>query len=205
MANDNRWWSLLEFFSSTSGFCPLKRGWPHPVEQLLSRSGGGGAGSNPAGGTAKPQVTGLPAASSPASVRGQSANSPQELQLTVATHGPNNYVITSEIERRANAGGSGERVKKPRTAAIRCSSRYPSTSAPSAGSRVEYGLTHVPRPQAIRTAGAGAYVGGSGSPLGCPSHRRSREHDEEHHWGVHRCSSALGRRSRSKSVRRPGP
>src|SRR5664279_2996352 len=40
-------------------------------------SGGGGAGSNPAGGTAKPQVTDLPAASSPTSVRGQSANSPQ--------------------------------------------------------------------------------------------------------------------------------
>ena len=30
----------------------------------------------------------------------------------LATPGPNSYVITSELERRANAGGSGWRVKK---------------------------------------------------------------------------------------------
>jgi hypothetical protein len=159
---------MVKFFSSTKGFSPLQRALPTPSSHRRSRSGGGGAGSNPAGGTAggtaKPQVTGLPAASSPASVRGQSANSPQDLQLTVATHGPNNYVITSKIERRANAGGCYVRVKKAAYGGHPRSSKYASTSASSAEARVEYGLTHAARPQAIRTTRAGPCVGAEIAP-----------------------------------------
>jgi hypothetical protein len=107
----------------------------------------------------------LPAASRRALVRGQSANGPQELQLTVANPGPNNYVITSEIEGRARAGGSGERVIKAAYGGNPLLSKYPNPSAPSAASRVGYGLTRAATPQGIRAPRAGA-LGRSRSPLG---------------------------------------
>jgi len=198
---------MVKFFSSTKGFSPLERASPAASSHRRSRSGGGGAGSNPAGGTAKPQVTGLPAASSPASVRGQSANSPQDLQLPVATHGPNNYVITSKIERRANAGGCYVRGKKAAYGG------HPLLEQVS-----EY-LSAVGRdPRRIRaytccetTSNSHHWGGAAGrrsrSPLGRATDRWSREQDEEHHWRRNpRSSSSSGWRTRVPVHRlRPRP